>query len=126
MLAKKRFWCDHSFIHFLGASVINLCTILGEFTLFFAQALKTFITSRLKITKTFAQMNRIGVESLHIVVLTGLFTGMVLALQTYIGFQRVGGEQFIGAIVALGIIRELRTSTHWPYGNRASRISYNC
>lgn len=52
-------------------------------------------------------MNRIGVESLSIVLLTGLFTGMVLALQTYIGFQRVGGEQFIGAIVALGMIREL-------------------
>ncbi len=52
-------------------------------------------------------MNRIGVESLNIIILTGLFTGMVLALQTYIGFQRVGGEQLIGAIVALGIIREL-------------------
>jgi phospholipid/cholesterol/gamma-HCH transport system permease protein len=96
-----------SFIHFLGASVINLCTIIGRFTLFFAQALKTSVTSRLKISKTFAQINRIGVESLTIVVLTGLFTGMVLALQTYIGFQRVGGEQLIGAIVALGIIREL-------------------
>src|SRR5581483_3301193 len=42
-----------------------------------------------------------------IVVLTGSFTGMVFALQSYIGFQRVGGEQFIGAVVALGMIREL-------------------
>ena len=32
---------------------------------------------------------------------------MVFALQSYIGFQRVGGEQFIGAVVALGMIREL-------------------
>jgi phospholipid/cholesterol/gamma-HCH transport system permease protein len=40
-------------------------------------------------------------------VLTGSFAGMVLALQSYIGFQRVGGEQFIGAVVALGMIREL-------------------
>jgi len=32
---------------------------------------------------------------------------MVFALQSYIGFQRVGGEQFIGAVVALGLIREL-------------------
>lgn len=65
------------------------------------------MSTKLKVSKTFFQMNRIGVESLSIVVLTGLFTGMVLALQTYIGFQRVGGEQFIGAIVALGLIREL-------------------
>jgi phospholipid/cholesterol/gamma-HCH transport system permease protein len=95
------------FIDFVGVSVINICTSLGRFTLFFAQALKTSFSTKLKISKTFFQMNRIGVESLSIVVLTGLFTGMVLALQTYIGFQRVGGEQFIGAIVALGLIREL-------------------
>jgi phospholipid/cholesterol/gamma-HCH transport system permease protein len=94
-------------INFLGASVINVCTKLGEFTLFFFEAIKALFTSKLKVSKTFTQMNRIGVESLSIVILTGLFTGMVLALQTYIGFQRVGGEQFIGAIVALGLIREL-------------------
>ena len=94
-------------IDFIGASAINICTSIGEFTLFFLHAIKTLFTSKLKISKTFAQMNRIGVESFSIIVLTGLFTGMVLALQTYIGFQRVGGEQFIGAIVALGIIREL-------------------
>jgi phospholipid/cholesterol/gamma-HCH transport system permease protein len=96
-----------SFINFLGKSTLDICTYTGEFTLFFVHAVKTAATSKLKISKTFAQMNRIGVESLSIVLLTGLFTGMVLALQTYIGFQRVGGEQFIGAIVALGMIREL-------------------
>src|SRR5947207_2398860 len=95
------------YIQLLGAYVINICTITGRFTLFFINAFKTFITTKLKVSKTFAQMNRIGVESLTIIMLTGLFTGMVLALQTYIGFQRVGGEQFIGAIVALGLIREL-------------------
>lgn len=95
------------YIDSLGAFVINICTRTGEFTLFFLQAVKTFFTSKLKLSKTCAQMNRIGVESFSIIFLTGLFTGMVLALQTYIGFQRVGGEQFIGAIVALGIIREL-------------------
>ena len=52
-------------------------------------------------------MRRIGVDSFNIVVLTGSFTGMVFALQSYIGFQRVGGEQFIGAVVALGLVREL-------------------
>lgn len=96
-----------SFINFLGKSTLDICTYTGEFTLFLIHALRTAVTSRLKFAKTFTQMNRIGVESLSIVVLTGLFTGMVLALQTYIGFQRVGGEQFIGAIVALGLIREL-------------------
>lgn len=52
-------------------------------------------------------MECIGVDSLAIVILTGTFSGMVFAIQSYIGFQRVGGEQFIGAVVALGMIREL-------------------
>jgi phospholipid/cholesterol/gamma-HCH transport system permease protein len=95
------------YVSLLGAFVIHLCTILGKFLLFFMKTIKTAVTTKLKVHKTFVQMNRIGVESINIIVLTGLFTGMVLALQTYIGFQRVGGEQLIGAIVALGVIREL-------------------
>jgi phospholipid/cholesterol/gamma-HCH transport system permease protein len=80
---------------------------LGRFSLFFARAVQTFCTTRLKVFKCLDQMNHLGVESFNIVILTGTFTGMVFALQSYIGFQRVGGEQFIGAVVALGMIREL-------------------
>jgi phospholipid/cholesterol/gamma-HCH transport system permease protein len=96
-----------AFINSVGRFTLHICEIVGNFTLFFVQFLKTLTTTPLKIHKVFVQMQRIGVESLSIAVLTGSFTGMVLALQTYIGFQRVGGEQFIGSIVALGMIREL-------------------
>jgi phospholipid/cholesterol/gamma-HCH transport system permease protein len=53
------------------------------------------------------QIERIGIGSLSIVILTGTFTGMVFALQSYIGFSRLGGQQFIGTVVALGMAREL-------------------
>ncbi len=96
-----------AFINSIGRFTLNVCENVGAFCLFFAQILKTLITTRLDVHKVFVQMERIGVESLTITVLTGSFTGMVLALQSYIGFQRVGGEQFIGSIVALGMIREL-------------------
>ncbi len=95
------------FIDAIGTFFIGICDNLGSFTLFLFKALRTLLATKLKLSKLFAQMNRIGVESFTIVVLTGSFTGMVFALQTYIGFQRVGGEQFIGAVVALGMIREL-------------------
>lgn len=75
--------------------------------MFLFQTLTTLGTKRLQYSKVLYQMNRIGVESFNIIILTGMFAGMVFALQTYIGFQRVGGEQFIGAVVALGMIREL-------------------
>ncbi len=96
-----------SCIDALGNYTLFLCSILGKFSIFFWHAIKTGFTTRLKLSKVVTQMNRIGVESFNIIVLTGGFTGMVFALQSYIGFQRVGGEQFIGAVVALGMTREL-------------------
>ena len=95
------------FAGYIGKSILDLCDHIGAFTLFLFKALQVLISSKLKLHKVFVQMGRIGVDSFNIVVLTGSFTGMVFALQSYIGFQRVGGEQFIGAVVALGMIREL-------------------
>jgi phospholipid/cholesterol/gamma-HCH transport system permease protein len=54
-----------------------------------------------------SHISSMGVDSIPIVILTGSFTGMVFTLQSYIGFQRFGGEQYIGVVVALGMIREL-------------------
>ena len=53
------------------------------------------------------QMVRVGFDSIPVVFLTAMFTGMVLALQTYIGFQRVHAENFVGSVVALAMLREL-------------------
>src|SRR5438105_8279557 len=53
------------------------------------------------------QMVRMGVNSVPVVFLTAMFTGMVLALQTYNGFQRVHAENFVGSVVALAMLREL-------------------
>src|SRR5258706_13110055 len=54
-------------------------------------------------------MVRVGVDSLPVVFLTTMFTGMVMALQTYNGFHRVHAENFVGSVVALAMLREL-----WP------------
>ena len=55
----------------------------------------------------FRQMVRVGFDSLPVVILTSMFTGMVLALQSFIGFQRVHAEQFVASVVALAMLREL-------------------
>lgn len=91
----------------IGFSAISLCNAIGAFTIFFLQIIHCFISTKPKIKKIIEAAYTIGVQSAGIVILTGSFAGMVFALQSYIGFQRVGGEQFIGAIVALGMIREL-------------------
>lgn len=94
-------------VNFLGWITLHISERLGVFTLFLVKAARTSVTTKPKITKILRQMNQIGVQSFNIIVLTGFSTGMVFALQTYIGFRRVGGEQFLGAVVALGMIREL-------------------
>jgi len=52
-------------------------------------------------------MERVGIESLPIAALTGMFAGAVLALQIYDGFSQFGTENMIGPIVALTLTREL-------------------
>lgn len=53
------------------------------------------------------QMVRVGVDSLPVVLLTALFTGMVFALQTFSTLRRFGAEGFVGSLVALSMVREL-------------------
>ena len=53
------------------------------------------------------QMLDIGVNSLPVVLITAIFTGMVLALQSYTGFKRFGAEGLVGSVVALSMTREL-------------------
>ena len=95
------------FINAIGAKTLYICEHTGMFALFLFYTIKTACTTRLKLNKLLTQMENIGVNSFYIAVLTGTFAGMVFALQSYIGFKRAGGEQFIGPVVALGMIREL-------------------
>lgn len=95
------------FLHHLGEHAILICHRTGNMVLFFGRACRTACTTALKSDTLIQQMHFIGVRSLSIVMLTGLFSGLALALQSYIGFSRVGAEDFIGLVVALGLAREL-------------------
>lgn len=53
------------------------------------------------------QMDFIGNESVFIISLTGLFTGLALSFQVYLGFKIVNAVNLVGPTVALGITREL-------------------
>ncbi|OIO67801.1 MAG: ABC transporter permease [Zetaproteobacteria bacterium CG12_big_fil_rev_8_21_14_0_65_55_1124] len=53
------------------------------------------------------QAEEVGVQSLPVVMLTALFTGMVLALQSYIVFHRFAAESLTGLVVSMSLVREL-------------------
>ena len=54
-----------------------------------------------------AQMDSLGVGSLSIVVLTGMFTGMVLALQSSATLDVFGARAYVGRLVCVSMVREL-------------------
>ena len=60
-----------------------------------------------RIRQFIAAMDFVGVESIFIVALTGIFTGMVFALQTVYGFRQFGAEGMVGGVVALSLTREI-------------------
>ena len=84
-------------------------TILGlqDYVVLGAKALRFVAARPFYAQDAVQQMDEIGVRSLGIVLLTGLFTGMVLALQSSIQLKTFGATMYIGNLVAASMIREL-------------------
>jgi phospholipid/cholesterol/gamma-HCH transport system permease protein len=80
---------------------------LGELGQLLAQSVRQAMRRPFEMALTIEQMNHLGVNSLSVVVLTALFTGMVLALQTSVALERFGANMYIGEIVAISLVREL-------------------
>ena len=80
---------------------------LQEFFLLAGNAIRFMFARPFYLNDVVQQMNAIGVESLGIVLLTGFFTGMVLALQSSVMMATFGATMYIGRLVAASMIREL-------------------
>jgi len=78
-----------------------------EYTLLAVQSVANLFRKPLYIADMVQQADLIGVGSLPIVVLTGFFTGGVLALQTANTLQRFGSITLIGQLVSTSMVREL-------------------
>ncbi|MEN6412097.1 MAG: ABC transporter permease [Veillonellales bacterium] len=90
----------------IGRRVIQGMEISGQVVLLFAETLY-YICRRPKIVHILQQMNHLGVESLPIVLLTILFTGMVMTVQTAHEFIKYGAQATVGGVIAIGMGREL-------------------
>jgi phospholipid/cholesterol/gamma-HCH transport system permease protein len=80
---------------------------LQEFFVLAGKALGFIFVKPFYASDLFQQMDSIGVGSLGIVLLTGFFTGMVLALQSSVQLQTFGASDYIGRLIAGSMIREL-------------------
>jgi phospholipid/cholesterol/gamma-HCH transport system permease protein len=89
----------HTFLEFLSA--------IGRMAWFAAYSVSHCFRPPFFFRQFLRQMIDIGYFSLPVVGLTSLFTGMVLALQSYTGFSRFEAEGAIATVVVLSVTREL-------------------
>lgn len=80
---------------------------LQEYSVLCGAAIADIFTPPLYWSDIFTQMDSIGVGSMPIIVLTGFFTGCVLALQSATALRQFGAVSMTGSLVALSMVKEL-------------------
>ncbi len=90
-----------------GAFGINIVREVGRMGLFLAESFFWMLFPPYLIQRIIKQINFIGVKTTLVILLTGSFTGMVLALQIYYTLVKFGAEARLGSVVALSLIKEL-------------------
>lgn len=100
-----------NFIRNLGLAVKNIFSDLfksvGKVTIFIYRSLKSLFSKNWYFSNISHEFFEIGFCSLPVVAMTAIFTGGVMALQTYAGCNRFGAESTVPTIVVLAITREL-------------------
>ena len=98
---------EPSFFDRVKAHVNDALYYLGGLTDLALQTVQQTFRGRIERDILMAQFDQIGVRSMSIVIITSLFIGMVLALQTAYSLAEFGGALFIGKVVSLSLVREL-------------------
>lgn len=94
-------------VELLGESVHGFVSAMGSVVTLGVRSAGWLFRPPSEIGNIVRQMEEIGLKSLPVVLVTACFTGMVLALQSYTGFQRFQATSFVGTVVALSVTREL-------------------
>ncbi len=92
---------------YIGGSIFAFLAAVGRIAGFIGRSVKHCFTPPFFPSQLLRQLIDIGYYSLPVVGMTTLFTGMVLALQSYTGFSRFNAEGAVAGVVVLSITREL-------------------
>ena len=95
------------YIRSLGRATLGSLEKLGRSSLFMLRVLTGFPDIFLRFRLLVAQVYSVGVLSIVIISVSGLFVGMVLSLQGYNVLSDFGAEQTLGVMVAASLVREL-------------------
>ncbi len=95
------------FFRYLGASTRASFTKLGRASYFLIEILSGLASVIVRPRLLLKQLHSVGVLSFLIIVISGLFVGMVLGLQGFYILSRFGAEETLGVMVAASLVREL-------------------
>lgn len=95
------------FLERIGAFTLKNISKLGNIAIFTAKSIQSCFSPPFYPKMIGRQLLQIGYFSLPVVGLTAIFSGAVLALQSYSGFSRFNAESTIATVVVLSITREL-------------------
>ncbi len=95
------------FFDFAKTKIEKSFSEVGEIVLFFSNSFRLVFSRPYRFNEVIRHMEFIGNDSLGIITLTGVFTGLALSFQIYLGFKLVNAVNLVGPTVALGISREL-------------------
>jgi phospholipid/cholesterol/gamma-HCH transport system permease protein len=96
-----------SLLERLGEHILDTVESSGRFARLVGATTRSAFRVHLPLREIVRQLEAIGIRSITIVVLTALFTGMVLALQTGIALARFGATPYVGSVIGLSLAREL-------------------
>jgi phospholipid/cholesterol/gamma-HCH transport system permease protein len=96
-----------SFIAQIGRSTIEQLVGMGRMFIFLLSAFAWAMRPPQRLRLIIFHIRTIGVESLSVVLLSGIFTGMVMGLQGYYSLRKFNAESFLGSAAAIGLLREL-------------------
>lgn len=98
---------EWNFLAAIGRVTLRFMAAVGHLSLFTVETVKHIALPPFYFRIFLRQLMSIGYYSLPVVGMTALFTGMVLALQIYVGSSRFNAESAVATIVVIGLTREL-------------------
>jgi phospholipid/cholesterol/gamma-HCH transport system permease protein len=95
------------FADFVGGRILYRLSAFGSASIFVFRTLALLFKPPYQFNLLVRQLRLIGVDSLSVVLVSGIFTGMVLATQGYIQLSDLSAEGQIGGFVCVSLVKEL-------------------
>ncbi len=97
----------HPMLHWLGRRTLSVVFEMGEFSLFTGRSFVSLTQTKRLLTRIARAVHEQGTVCLPVILIVGVFTGLVLGLQGYHVLSRFGSQGLLGTLVSLSLVREM-------------------